>query len=401
MSTSCKNKLSIKYSNSKNLNVSNKRGRRPFKNSIINNKSNQINNNTNSSFTNVITKFNSSPSNKIISSNISNNDVNKPDTEKEVSCKKLRKKRQRLEDSIFYEMFEYSNNYNNNTGISNKNINSSSNNILKVQQNENNTYNHKVSILNKKTLRSFDNTDINYKKRKIRVGDNFNINVHQALNQERGELTSNSNYYYSLTNIIPYNSTNNYQLNSSLNIPNNNSINNSFNLGCLNTTYSNNNQQLKYTNNIIECFETTKPTKVYSAYSNPLSNNEIDQYLKDAFFFWDYENKTVETELCSEFYNYFNDYCQQIENYEFLQEADVKIKNLKYLMKKGINLNNHFEEIALKILHLCKYSIKKALYFLYKKINPYLEEEIICFKSDVYYMQREAFVLIKEFEQDN
>ena len=114
-----------------------------------------------------------------------------------------------------------------------------------------------------------------------------------------------------------------------------------------------------------------------------------------------YENKTIENDLCSEFYDYFNDYCQQIENLEFLEEADNKIKNLKFLINKGIKLDNHFEEMALKILHLCKYSVKKALFFIYKKINPYLEEEVECFKNDVYFLQREAFVLIQEFEQDN
>lgn len=195
-------------------------------------------------------------------------------------------------------------------------------------------------VKEKKSLHKFDNTDINFKRRKIRIGDNFNININSYFKDE-------------------------------------------------------------YDYDIDECYERGRPKKVFSGHASPLSKDTIDEYLRNAMFFWDYNNMTVEEELCSEFHQYIDDFCKKIDDKEFLDQIEQKVKILRNFVSKGVHMNNHFEEMALKILHISKYSTKKALYFLFKKMNPFLEEEIEGFKCDVNFLQREAFVVVKEYENES
>lgn len=258
---------------------------------------------------------------------------------------KKRKKRQNLEDTLFTELLE-----NNRSG---------SFNLLRE----------------KRTLHTFDHTDINFKKRKIRVGEDYNIDFSNINNESNANNHSNQSF------------TNNQLLSNS-------------------GTYSNNANGYFHKNNenevkIVDAFENSKPNKIFNGINCPLTPSQIDNYLKNAFFFWNYRNIDVENELCSEYYKYYDEYISKADDDdEFLDQLEFKHLCVKNLVEYGICLNNHFEEMALKILHLTNYSIKKALFFLFRSINPYLEEEIEGFKSDVSFMQREAFSLIKEYEQN-
>ena len=195
---------------------------------------------------------------------------------------------------------------------------------------------NKFDLLNqKRALHNFENTDINFKKRKIRVGDDYNIT-----NKEEENL-------------------------------------------------------------IEDCFTSLQqPKKIFSGHQCPLSKEAIDKFIRDAYFFWDHRNITIENDLCSEFYNYYDDYCKKIDDEEVIKILKFKYKCVKSLVSMGVTMNNHFEEMALRILHLTGYSTKKAIFLIYSKINPFLEEEIEGFKSDVTYMQREVFTLIKDYEMD-
>ena len=56
-----------------------------------------------------------------------------------------------------------------------------------------------------------------------------------------------------------------------------------------------------------------------------------------------------------------------------------KIDSLKSFLKNGIHLNCHFDEMALKILHISKYKQKVSLLFLLKGYNPFIEGNFIEF----------------------
>jgi len=168
----------------------------------------------------------------------------------------------------------------------------------------------------KKSLLEFENSDIHYKRRKIKIGENHNIDMEE--------------YYDRIENLINFEE---------------------------------------------EEYERKDMKKVWSIKDNPLEENELNDYLLKARIFWNYRNLNVENELSADFFDDLNIFLN--ENKTFLsnkgQLIQNKIVSLKKFLKNGINFNCHFDEMALKILHICKYKPKIALMFLYKQINPFIE----------------------------
>jgi hypothetical protein len=105
----------------------------------------------------------------------------------------------------------------------------------------------------------------------------------------------------------------------------------------------------------------------------------------------------LENELCADFF-------EECENIMKKKKISEKLKNkihqlmreLKELVRRGIDLNCHFDEMCLKMLHLCNYKMNVALLFLYKQFNPFIEEIEEGFKSDVYIFQNELFSIIND-----
>ncbi len=113
--------------------------------------------------------------------------------------------------------------------------------------------------------------------------------------------------------------------------------------------------------------------KVYSGIES--ISVDVEAYLRTARMFWNYRNLNVENELCGDFFDDLSIIFERnkqfaIENKFFLES---QIRSLKLFLNFGIHLNSHFDEMALKILHICKYKKNIALYFLYKRMNPFLE----------------------------
>ncbi len=106
-----------------------------------------------------------------------------------------------------------------------------------------------------------------------------------------------------------------------------------------------------------------------------MSNNEIDEYLYKARIFWTYRNLNIENELCADFYEHLQKLTKENKSFIFNKEQVVqdKIDFLNNFLKNGIHLNCHFDEMALKILHISNYNIKIALLFLLKGMNPFIE----------------------------
>ncbi len=190
----------------------------------------------------------------------------------------------------------------------------------------------------KSALLQFDNTDINFKKRKIKTGDNHNINITKYFKEKYEEL-------------------------------------------------------------VVDDEDNIPPKKIFT--HNQLSDSEIEEYLKTAKFFWDFRQENLENELCSEFFDYFDDLTKGNDDKEFKKATKLKKDGLIQFIDFGKTMENHFQEMALKLLHITKYSTKKAIFILFKKLNPFLEEEIEGFKNDVNFLQREAIVLINEYDQED
>ena len=72
------------------------------------------------------------------------------------------------------------------------------------------------------------------------------------------------------------------------------------------------------------------------------------------------------------------------------------MRELKELVRRGIDLNCHYDEMSLKMLYLCNYKMKVALFLLYKQLNPFIEEVEEGFKSDVLIFQNELFSMIND-----
>ena len=164
----------------------------------------------------------------------------------------------------------------------------------------------------------------------------------------------------------------------------------------------------KYENKINfeeEEYERNDLIQVWSKEKNPLTEEELNSYIKTARLFWNYRNIHIEEDLCTDF---FQECEQKMKNKKISQKLKNKIskliKELKELIKTGINLNSHYDEMSLRILHLCKYKTNVALVFLYKGLNPFVEEIEEGFKHDIYFFQDEIYSFINSgdlFDSDN
>ncbi len=166
---------------------------------------------------------------------------------------------------------------------------------------------------------NFDNSDIHFKRRKIRIGENHNLDMEE--------------YYDRIENFINFED---------------------------------------------EEYERQDMKKVWSVKENPLDDINLRNYLNTARIFWNYRNIYVENELSADFFEDLNTFLNENKIY-YSNKGQViqsKITLLKKFLKNGINFNCHFDEIALKILHICKYKTKIALMFLYKQINPFIEGKV-------------------------
>jgi hypothetical protein len=201
-------------------------------------------------------------------------------------------------------------------------------------------------------LLAFDNSEIHYKRRKIKVGMNHNIDMEE--------------YYDRIENDINF-------------------------------------EEVDY--------ERADMRKVFSGRETSLSEIEIQQYLNKARIFWNYRNLNVENELCADFFEDLNTFFKE-NKISFNSQAQIlnnKINFLKTFLKNGIHLNCHFDEMALKILHICKYKTKIALFFLFKQINPFIEGKIIIiifleveegFKKDVVFFQKEIISMLSSDDEN-
>jgi len=159
--------------------------------------------------------------------------------------------------------------------------------------------------------------------------------------------------------------------------------------------------------NYEEDYERQSLRMVYNS-SNKLNSETIDNYLKDARFFWNYRNLNIENETSGNFFHFLEDFKRFNQSYLKLSiyhknQIEKKIEQLKKFITFGISLDSHFEEMALKILHISKYKTKIALFFLFKGINPFLDEEVENFKSNCEFFQQEILAYISDFydEDDN
>ena len=164
----------------------------------------------------------------------------------------------------------------------------------------------------------------------------------------------------------------------------------------------------KYENKINfdeEEYERNDLVQVWSVEKNPLSEEELNNYMNTAKLFWNYRNIHIEEDLCADF---FQECEQKMKNKKILPKLKNKItkliKELKELIKRGISLNSHYDEMSLRVLHLCKYKTNVALLFLYKGLNPFIEEVEEGFKHDIYFFQDEIYSFINNgdfFDSDN
>jgi len=164
----------------------------------------------------------------------------------------------------------------------------------------------------------------------------------------------------------------------------------------------------KYENKINfdeEEYERNDLIQVWSQEKNPLTTEELNNYIEKARMFWNYQNVHIEEDLCADF---FHECELKMKSKKIMPKLKNKImkliKELKELIKKGINLNSHYDEMSLRVLHLCKYKTNIALLFLYKGLNPFIEEVEEGFKHDIYFFQDEIYSFINNgdfFDPDN
>ena len=164
----------------------------------------------------------------------------------------------------------------------------------------------------------------------------------------------------------------------------------------------------KYENKINfdeEEYERNDLIQVWSKENNPLSEEELNKYIETAKIFWNYRNVHIEEDLCADFFNECEAKMKSKKIVPKLKNKITKlIKELKELIKRGINLNSHYDEMSLRVLHLCKYKTNIALLFLYKGFNPFIEEVEEGFKHDIYFFQDEIYSFINNgdfFDPDN
>ena len=154
-----------------------------------------------------------------------------------------------------------------------------------------------------------------------------------------------------------------------------------------------------------EEYERNDLVQVWSTINNPLTEEELNNYINTSRLFWNYKNIHIEEDLCADF---FQECEKKMKNKKIQTKLKNKItkliKELKELIKRGINLNSHYDEMSLRVLHLCKYKTNVALLFLYKGLNPFIEEIEEGFKHDIYFFQDEIYSFINNgdfFDSDN
>ena len=164
----------------------------------------------------------------------------------------------------------------------------------------------------------------------------------------------------------------------------------------------------KYENKINfdeEEYERNDLIQVWSKENNPLTEEELNKYIETAKIFWNYRNVHIEEDLCADFFQECESKMKSKKIVPKLKNKIMKlIKELKELIKRGINLNSHYDEMSLRVLHLCKYKTNIALLFLYKGLNPFIEEVEEGFKHDIYFFQDEIYSFINNgdfFDPDN
>ena len=124
---------------------------------------------------------------------------------------------------------------------------------------------------------------------------------------------------------------------------------------------------------------------------------EINEYVKTARLFWTYRNMFLENELCADFFEECDRLMKGKKMSDKLKERIHQlIDELKGLVRRGVDLNCHYDEMALKMLHMCGYKTKVALLFLYKQLNPFIEEAEEGFKNDVLFFQSEIVSIIND-----
>ena len=146
-----------------------------------------------------------------------------------------------------------------------------------------------------------------------------------------------------------------------------------------------------------EEYERGQLKQVWSSIQNPLSEEEINEYVKTARLFWTYRNMFLENELCADFFEECDKLMKGKKMSDKLKERIHQlIDELKGLVRRGVDLNCHYDEMALKMLHMCGYKTKVALLFLYKQLNPFIEEAEEGFKNDVLFFQSEIVSIIND-----
>lgn len=193
-----------------------------------------------------------------------------------------------------------------------------------------------------KILISFEHSNPQYKRRKIKIGINYNIDMYEYTDRYENQINFDEEEYER--------------------------------------------QQLK---------------QVWSFSLNPLSNEQINAYLKSARLFWTYRNMFLENELCFAFFEECErvmkgkKHCEKLKN-----KINKLLSDLRGLLRRGVDLNCHYDEMAFKMLHICRYKTKVALLFLYKQLNPFIEEIEEGFKNDVVFFQSEIISIINDGDID-
>ena len=259
----------------------------------------------------------------------------KREKQKEKEISKQKKKNKKEEKKKIFNTNKTKNNINNNSPINNINIKES-------KKRRSNKLNNSIDLIKKERetflLLSYNHTNPQYKRRKIKIGINYQCDINEYKEKYENEINFDEEEY-----------------------------------------------------------ERNQLKQIWSVSKNPFSNEEIDNYLRTARLFWNYRNLNIENELCCD---YFEE-CDKILKKKNLSEKLKKkinqlIKELRELIRRGIDLNCHYDEMSLKMLYLCNFKMKVALFFLYKQLNPFIEEVEEGFKSDVLIFQNELFSMIND-----
>lgn len=330
-----------------------------MKSNNINKDNNKVESNLNNANTNEINNINTCDDSVLhMQINHTNKESTSPNKnglmskkrKREEKTSKKKKVKTAEKEKIEKNKFETNEHINNNLSTANPSAHKGKNNIhsinkLNYNSNTQNSYidnflqeQHKARIKELETsiINSFPHANPQYRRRKIKIGSNHNIDMYEF--QER------------------------------------------------------------YTNQIAfddDEYERNDLKQVYSCSDNPLSQEQINDYLKQARNFWSYRNMYLEDQLCADFFKECNNLMDKQKIADKLKKKIERLmKELKNLVRRGVDLKCHYDEMALKMLHLCKYKQKVALFFLSKELNPFVEEVEEGFKNDVQFFQGEIVSII-------